>query len=87
MQRLVTNYGNFNVYINRYPGSADNVFHISFVDRKNKLHVIFMREDYNRWIFINRERIPEWVLSHELQFQALILRELQQEGSFLQMAV
>lgn len=75
MQRLETNYGTFMVYINRL-NSSDDLFHISFVDKSNKLQTAIMEPKDANWTFVNKEILPGWILDLEKQFETLLLKEL-----------
>jgi len=43
METLETFYWNFTIYLNRLTSPQENLLQISFVDKRNKTHVVLMR--------------------------------------------
>lgn len=75
METLQTPYGNFNVYLNPLYSAQGNYFHISFVDKKNKLHVILMQEKWGVWLITDPGKQPDWILALSSQLDKLIIKE------------
>ena len=73
MEKLETLYGSFNVYLNKLPSVDGLFFHVSFVDRKNKVHCILMRYHSGLWTITEREKHPAWVLALEERLRKLVL--------------
>jgi hypothetical protein len=76
MERMQSPHGNFNVYVNLLRSEGEMVFHISFVDKKNKLHVLLLRQENNAWSLMNPEQQPHWVLELLPQLQELLVKHL-----------
>jgi hypothetical protein len=72
MERLQTLYGTVNAYINKLPSNGEPQIHVSFVDNKNKLHVLLMQYYSAGWKFAEHEKHPAWVTSLEEQLNLLI---------------
>jgi len=81
MERIETFYGPFNVYLNRLSNSHENLYHISFVDKQNKAHVVLLTRYMNQWSFVNEENLPDWIISLKAQFEVLIRRSFRSDFS------
>jgi hypothetical protein len=75
MKKLTTPFGSFNVYLNRLAETEEETFHISFVDKDNKVHIIMMKWASDTLSFVNVEQLPEWVFSMRQQLIDLIMHE------------
>jgi hypothetical protein len=76
MERIETTYGNFTVYLNRIDAPPRNLYHISFVDNRNKVHVAVLKKSINRWSFENSEKLPDWIFNLQPQFEMMIAKKL-----------
>lgn len=76
MEILETSYGTLSVYVNPLISSEENLFHLSFVDKANKTHSIFMKEDDGHWTFADPGSVPGWITGLHQQFNTLISKEL-----------
>jgi len=80
MEVIQTAFGLFNVYLNRLSEPDKHIFHISFVDKNNKLHSMRMHFADGKWVFINPEAYPDWLVRLEKQFSDLIMKEILKEN-------
>jgi hypothetical protein len=77
--RMETPNGMVSLYFNGLL-TADGIrYHISFVDREGKVHIIIMDEHKGRWKIINPQNYPEWIVSLESEFEILIRQRLRAE--------
>jgi hypothetical protein len=76
MKKLLTPFGSFNIYINRLLEEGDDIFHISFIDKNNKAHIIHMQQGPVEWDIINPDAIESWIVSLRAQLQELITMEI-----------
>lgn len=76
MERLQTLYGSVNAYINKLPPNGELQIHVSFVDNKNKLHILVMEHDIAGWKITEQEKHPAWVASLEEQLNSLIKKTI-----------
>lgn len=75
METLKTAYGIVNAYLNNIFTAGGIIVHISFVDKRNKMHIVIMQRSFSgEWEFDNREKYPEWILSLENEFERLIVK-------------
>jgi hypothetical protein len=79
MEFLQTPFGSFTVYLNRLSESQENNFHISFVDKNNRLHVVLVQWTEEKCIIANRESLPDWIVALQDQLDVMIRKELLQE--------
>jgi len=83
MEVIQTAFGLFNVYLNRLNEPDENLYHISFVDKNNKLHSMQMHFADGKWIFVSPNTYPDWVTRLEKQFSDLIMKEILKENVLL----
>lgn len=76
MEIVKTPFGTFNFYINYIASSEENFFHISFVDKANKMYAIVMKESDGKWIISNYLSLPSWITGLHEQFNAMIAKEI-----------
>jgi len=76
METLETPYGNFTIYVNRLTLPEENLLHISFVDKRNKTHVVLMRHSMGNWVFRNIKNTPLWIVSMQDLLNDLILKQV-----------
>ena len=74
MERIKTAYGNFTAYVNRIDAGEEDLYHISFVDNRNKVQVAVLTESIDGWSFVNAEALPAFVVELHTQFEVLIAR-------------
>jgi hypothetical protein len=79
MEIIQTPFGSFNVYFNRISDSETDMYHISFVDKNNKLQIMQMQFVNNSWSFMNPELQPDWLLAMEKRFSDLVMKEVLKE--------
>ncbi len=72
MERLQTLYGSFNVYVNKLVSNEELQFHVSFVNQKNKLHILLMQYSAGGWKIAEKENQPGWIVALEGQMNNLI---------------
>lgn len=73
MEKLQTVYGSCNVYINKLASAEEGIFyHVSFVDKKNKAHILLVRYDYEVSVILQKEIHPNWILALEGQLHQII---------------
>jgi hypothetical protein len=76
MEIVKTPFGTFNFYVNYINSSEESFFHISFVDKTNKMYAILMKESDGKWIISNHLSLPSWIIGLQEQFDAMISREI-----------
>jgi hypothetical protein len=86
MELLQTPFGSFPVYLNRLFESQEITFHVSFVDKNNKLHVVLMQCTAEKSIIMNRESLPEWIVALQDQLDVMIRTELSKEQPLISIA-
>ena len=72
MERLQTLYGSVNVYINKMFLNEELQIHVSFVDNKNKLHVLLMQRSPAGWKIAEQANHAGWIMALEGQLNSLI---------------
>lgn len=72
MERLQTLYGSVNAYINKLFVNGELQIHVSFIDNKNKLHILLMQKGSAKWKIAEQEKYPSWVTALEGQLNSLI---------------
>jgi hypothetical protein len=75
MERIKTAYGNFTAYVNRIGAGEEDLYHISFVDNRNKVHIAVLAESVGGWSFVNAEALPDSIVELHSQFEMLIARD------------
>lgn len=79
MHIIRTNFGAFNVYINRLSAPDENIVHVSFVDHNNKTHAIEMQYSTDRWVVRHPETVPGWFNDFETKLDSVITEQLARE--------
>jgi hypothetical protein len=83
MEKLITSNGSYNVYINRLPEIDEETFHLSFIDKNNKLHTFLMTCVNDNWQIKEDRSYDTWILALQPQLHRFIVKHLEQECSEL----
>jgi hypothetical protein len=75
METLTTMYGNFNVYINQLFEAGEDIFHVSFIDKENKLQIVRMQMGLNKCSFVDPHGLPSWIIALEQQLSDIIIKQ------------
>jgi hypothetical protein len=75
METLKTPQGTFTIYINPLNSPEGRQFHISFIDKQNKLHIVLMKRKEGVWVLAEPEKHPDWIKDLHCKFDELIIRE------------
>lgn len=86
MEKLITSNGSYNVYINRLPEIDEKTFHLSFIDKNNKLHTLLMTCVNDNWQIKDDQSYDTWILALQPQLHQFIVKHLEQEYNELSKA-
>jgi hypothetical protein len=75
METLTTPYGSFVAYVNRLTEDDRDIFHVSFIDKENKLRIVRMQMGVDNCIFANPGDLPSWIVDLEQQLSDLIIKQ------------
>ena len=76
---LRTGQGGLHFYFNLVKVGSDEHYHVSVMDRTNKLQVFHMKQESGRWQIVKTENIEGWIVSMESTFEGVILEQLKGE--------
>ena len=76
METIKTTYGTFNIYVNSIRGLAEDLLHISFVDKSKKLQIMVLQQSLSgQWEFDREDKYPDWIVSMKPFFDSAIAKQ------------
>ena len=73
---VTTDYGSLNFYFNPINVAGGMCYHISTVNKQGKSVYLIMENRLYKWVFVNPESYPDWVVRLEDIFNQIIQKKI-----------